>query len=195
MIHPATSLRFINEEIGYGVFANDFIPKGTITYMKDPLEVEIQPDLFDRYSTMMKEAIEKYSYRDERGVRILSWDFGKYVNHCCNCNTMSTGYGFEIAIRDIQPGEEITDEYGLFNIEGEMELNCNQPGCRLKVSGTDMLAYFKEWDIKVQSALKELYKLDQPLMSLMNKKTSDELNRFLFHQTDYKSVMELQFIQ
>ena len=192
MIHPATSLQYINDEIGYGVFATDFIPKGTITYVKDPLEIEIQPELFERYSSLMKEVIEKYSYRDEEGVRILSWDFGKYVNHCCNCNTMSTGYGFEIAIRDIQAGEEITDEYGLFNIEGEMTLNCKQPGCRLTVSSTDIQTYHQEWDKKVIAALSAIYQHDQPLLNLINKKTRVELDYYLFHHGDYRSVLTLQ---
>ena len=38
MIHPKTTLRFINEEVGYGLYATEFIPKGTITYVKDSLE-------------------------------------------------------------------------------------------------------------------------------------------------------------
>ena len=32
MIHPSTELRFINDEIGYGVVATRFIPKGTIVW-------------------------------------------------------------------------------------------------------------------------------------------------------------------
>ena len=38
MIHPNTRLGFVNEEIGYGVFATALIPKGTIVYVKDDLE-------------------------------------------------------------------------------------------------------------------------------------------------------------
>ena len=43
MIHPNTELRFINPVVGYGVFATDFIPEGTITYVKDSLELEVSP--------------------------------------------------------------------------------------------------------------------------------------------------------
>lgn len=35
MIHPDTELRFINPEIGYGVFATQFIPRGTITWVRE----------------------------------------------------------------------------------------------------------------------------------------------------------------
>lgn len=31
VIHPDTELRFVNPDIGYGVFATRFIPKGSIT--------------------------------------------------------------------------------------------------------------------------------------------------------------------
>ncbi len=38
MMHPHSELRFINESIGYGVFATKFIPKGTITWILDELD-------------------------------------------------------------------------------------------------------------------------------------------------------------
>ena len=38
MLHPHTELRFVSPEIGYGIFATAFIPKGTITWVKDELD-------------------------------------------------------------------------------------------------------------------------------------------------------------
>lgn len=193
MIHPATTLRLINPEVGYGVFATEFIPMGTITYVKDPLETDVPPALFHHYTPEMQAVIEKYSYRDERGHRILSWDFGKYVNHCCHCNTMSTGYGFEIAIRDIWPGEEITDEYGLFNMEGEMNLLCSKPGCRLSVSAADAERMRDEWDAMVKAALLKFKFVEQPLLSLVAPSTMEEVHDFLADENQYKSVGALQY--
>ncbi|MEQ8712528.1 MAG: hypothetical protein RIC80_05905 [Cyclobacteriaceae bacterium] len=43
MIHPNAELRFISQAIGYGVFATVDIPEGTITYVKDSLEMVISP--------------------------------------------------------------------------------------------------------------------------------------------------------
>ncbi len=40
MIHPHTEIKFINKEVGYGVVATDFIPKGTITWVLDKLDRE-----------------------------------------------------------------------------------------------------------------------------------------------------------
>ena len=41
MLHPDTELRVVSADIGFGVFATALIPKGTIVYIKDPLEIEI----------------------------------------------------------------------------------------------------------------------------------------------------------
>jgi len=194
MIHPHTRLQFINDEIGYGVFATHFIPKGTITYVKDSLELEITPEAYGQYSPEMQEVIEKYSYIDEKGTRIVSWDFAKYVNHCCNCNTMSTGYGFELAIRDIQPGEQLTDEYGIFNISEGMELQCNHNNCRGRLSPSDFEKYYQQWDDKLKSALANLLAVDQPLLPLIEPEAQEEFMAYLQGKAQYRSVYKLKYI-
>lgn len=193
MIHPHTQLRYINDEIGYGVFATRFLPKGTITYIKDSLEVEVTPEQYAGYPTNVREVIEKYSFMDERGVRIISWDHAKYVNHCCHCNTMSTGYGFEIAIRDIEAGEEITDEYGMFNLDYEMRLQCRQVGCRGKVSADDMDRLSTVWDEQVKHALSLWRRVEQPLACLLDTSTLSALDAFLANQEQYLSVVHLRY--
>ncbi len=193
MIHPHTRLHYINDQIGYGVFATHFIPKGTITYVKDALEPEVTPEEFARHSPEMQEIIERYSYIDERGIRIISWDFGKYVNHCCHCNTMSTGYGFEIAIRDIYPGEELTDEYGMFNIEKAMPLMCSYTDCRRAVSKEDFEAYFPRWDDQVKNALYAMNDVPQPLVPFLNSEIKEKVNEFFKDPAQYKSVYSLKY--
>ena len=193
MIHPHTRLHYINDVIGYGLFATEFIPKGTITYVKDALEPEISPEEYARQAPDMQEVIEKYSYIDERGYRIISWDFGKYVNHCCQCNTMSTGYGFEIAIRDILPGEEVTDEYGIFNVTAPLELSCKNPGCRGRVCAEDFDNHYKEWDEQLRPVIGLLNTVDQPLLNFLNKKTLREVKAFLKDPSKYKSVYALKY--
>ena len=194
MIHPHTKLVFINDEIGYGVFATHFLPKGTITYVKDTMEIEVSSAEFRQHSPAMQEQIEKYSYIDERGVRIISWDFAKYVNHCCHCNTMSTGYGFEIAIRDINPGEEITDEYGMFNMEQPMTLSCKYADCRGRVCREDFDALHPVWDAQVRPALEGMYGVLQPLLPFVDEETLTELDDALAGQTDFRSVYRLKHL-
>jgi len=193
MIHPHTCLRYIDDVIGYGVFATEFLPKGTIVYVKDELEIELSPEQYQVLPLTFRQTVDKYSFIDEKGYRIVSWDFAKYVNHCCNCNTMSTGYGFEIAIRDIQPGEEITDEYGLFNMESEMFVNCNNENCRGCVRPSDLDNYGDDWDQKVAEALRHLNRVEQPLWPVLGPETRNELEALQKDPGRYRSVRQLKW--
>ncbi len=192
MIHPNTELKFINDQIGYGVFANRDIPKGTIVYVKDSLELEISPELYASHSPAMQDQIEKYAYVDERGFYIVSWDFAKFVNHCCDCNTISTGYGFEIAIRDIKAGEQITDEYGIFNLEYEMHLSCSNQKCRKTIRPSDFDLYYQDWDRSIRQAIPEMFKLDQPLFQFLSQEIQIQLEELKENPDSYKSVYALR---
>ncbi|MEQ8417606.1 MAG: SET domain-containing protein [Imperialibacter sp.] len=192
MIHPHTELRLVNDTVGYGVFATEFIPEGTITYIRDSLELEITPEAFEKCVPLLQEKIERYSYIDQRGVRVVSWDLAKYVNHCCQCNTMSTGYGFEIAIRDIFPGEQITDEYGIFNMTERIDLLCDKPGCRGSVSADDFDAYYPKWDETLKQSLAKLKQVQQPLMPLMEEETVEQLESYFSNPANYLSVYSLK---
>lgn len=193
MIHPNTELRFINPVVGYGVFATDFIPEGTITYVKDSLELEVSPAEYLLHPPAMQDVIEKYSYIDERGFRIISWDFAKYINHCCNCNSMSTGYGFEIAIRNIFPGEEITDEYGIFNLTESMELVCDKGNCRKMLRPEDFDQYYPEWDQKLKKSLANFQGVEQPLVKFVDESTMKALNAYFADASKYRSVYALKY--
>lgn len=193
MIHPHTELRKIDDTVGYGVFATQPIPEGTITYVKDSLELEISPTQFLLHSAEMQETIEKYSYVDPNGTRIVSWDFAKYVNHCCECNTISTGYGFELAIRDIRAGEQITDEYGIFNLDHEMTLVCGQKSCRKQIKPRDFDDHYRVWDEKIRRSIAKLFSVEQPLLPLVDADTRGELDDFFAHPERYKSVYSLRY--
>lgn len=192
MIHPNTELKFISESIGYGVFATTDIPAGTIVYVKDSLELVVSPTDYLLHNSEMKDVIDKYSYIDQDGNRIISWDFAKYVNHCCNCNTISTGYGFEIAVRDILKGEQITDEYGIFNLDKEMVLVCGEASCRKKIGSNDFDLYYQDWDKKIQQAIGKLFEVNQPLMPFIDPDSRKELDDFFMNPEHYKSIYALK---
>jgi len=86
MIHPNTELKFINPQIGHGVFATTFIPMGTIIYISDLLEIVIHRNNDILKIPSYSKIIEKYAHIDSHGNYIVSWDIAKYVNHCCNSN-------------------------------------------------------------------------------------------------------------
>jgi len=194
VIHPDTELRYVSDEIGYGVFATAIIPKGTIVYVKDNLEIEISKYKFRKLDKAYREIVEKFSYIDERGMRIVSWDHAKYVNHRCECNSMSTGYGFEVAIRDILPDEEITDEYGLFNIPYPIDINCGCIDCRKTLLPSDVDNYAETWDSKVIEAIKNIQGVKQPLWDIVDTVTREEIHAFLSGKNEYRSVKNLKYI-
>ena len=191
MIHPGTELKFISPEIGYGIFATAFIPMGTIVYVEDPLDIKVGPENYLLRDSRYKNFIKRYSVRDTRGNYILCWDNAKYVNHCCQCNTMSTGYDFEIAIRDIEAGEEITDEYSLFNLEEEIPLICQHSDCRGKLRARDVINYSAQWDEMLKHALQRLQHIPQPLLPHLDPITYNDLMDYLIGGNNYRSVTAL----
>jgi len=193
MIHPSTRLGYINNEKGKGVIATRFIPKGTVTYVKDSLEIEITADDPRLSDPLYKDIIETYSYIDRDGTKVLSWDHAKYVNHCCQCNTMSTGYGFEIAVRDIEAEEEMTDEYGMFNFNNTLELKCDKSPCRDVVTGRDVDKYYTKWDEVVKDALVKFNNVEQPLEKFIKPETVRSLNEYLQSGNNYQSVLNLKY--
>ncbi len=192
MIHPSTRLVLINEHIGYGVIASEPIPRGTITYVKDEIEICLTPRQYEKLPSVLQAQAEKYSYKDNRGTRILSWDIAKYVNHSCRANTMSTGWGFEIALRDIEAGEEITDEYGLFNMDYDFPLGCNEEGCRGMLLTNDIDTYAGKWDEQIKTALKNFSLAEQPLLEFLDRRSLNGVMRYINTGKGYKSVKTLK---
>ena len=195
MMHPDTALRRVSDEIGYGVFATRPIPMGTVVYISDDLEIVLLPDDPRLTHPLYHEAIEKYSYLRPDGARVLSWDLAKYVNHCCHANTLTTGYGFEIAIRDIEAGEEVTDDYGLFSCEPMEGLKCDRAGahegeggCRGRVSRGDFAAQRSGWEAKVRGAMSAFGQVNQPLMSFIDPATLADVHRWLNTGKGYRPI-------
>lgn len=191
MIHPHTTLTQLDPSIGQGVIATHFIPMGTLVYVKDALEIEVRPTDALLHDPLHRPIIERYSYTDHRGVRILSWDLAKFVNHCCEPNTVSTGYGFEIAIRDIEPGEQITDDYGVLNIEHDLQCLCGSPACRGAVRHDDILHLASHYDPIIRTALMSLKDLEQPLIEFVDPVTRTRLNSYLNTGRGYRSLRRL----
>ncbi len=167
MIHPDTELRFISEEIGYGVVATKFIPKGTITWAIDKLDREFTPEEEGKMDSIYRDVLKKYTYRNNLGNFILCWDNGRFVNHSFNSNCLTTAYNYEVAIRDIHPGEELTDDYGYLNVTEPFDALPEAGSDRTVVYPDDLLRYHAIWDEKVLSAMKESIKVPQPLRVLI----------------------------
>ena len=166
MLHPNTELRYLGPEIGSGVFATAPIPKGTITWVQDALDqvidFEKNPE-FKNYPPVL----ERYSFRNRDGNYVLCWDYGRFVNHHCQANCLSPGLDFEIAIRDIAEGEEITNDYGSLNLEFVMDCSCGSPECRGRTAPEDFDRLAGGWDVLLEAAFPEIEHVDQPLWNYL----------------------------
>ena len=98
--------------------------------MGDPLDQIISAERLAGMPEILRNLTFKYSYLNGRSERILCWDHGRFVNHSCAATCLSPGFDFEIALRDIARGEEITDDYGTLNVEEGFACLCGAPNCR-----------------------------------------------------------------
>lgn len=162
MIHPNTQLTFISKEVGYGVVATELIPAGTITWVLDDLDREFTPLQVKNMPMAYQNIIEFYSYRNNLGNLILCWDHGRYVNHSFKSNCITTAYDFEIAIRDILPGEEITDDYGYLNISAPFK-GIEEGTKRKIVYPDDLVHHHKIWDKQLLENFPKIIEVDQLL--------------------------------
>jgi uncharacterized protein len=174
MIHPDTELRFINDQIGYGVVATKFIPKGTITWALDKLDRIFTTDDIRKMEPVYKQIMDKYTYRNPQGNYVFCWDIARYVNHSSISNCVTTAYEFEIAVRDIQPGEELTDDYGYLNLDEPFEVLPEPGSDRLIIYPDDLTRFYPMWDEKLLSAFPLLDKVEQPLFHILEKKTQEK---------------------
>lgn len=165
MIHPDTELRFVSPAVGYGVFATRRIPRGTVTWILDPLDQLLPPTRVAELSPANQDLLIRYAYLDQRGNTVLSWDHGRFVNHSCDSSTASGGNDeFEIALRDIEAGEEITDDYAELETDEAFPCACGAATCRGEVSPRTRAAPRLALQARVQEVLAFAASVPQPLL-------------------------------
>lgn len=188
MIHPKTELRFISKEVGYGVFATDFIPAGTITWVMDKLDREFRPEEFFAMDILYQNIIDTYTFRNNIGNYVLCWDHGRFVNHSFNSNCLTTAYDFEIAIRDILPGEQLTDDYGYLNIKDPFTA-VDEGTERKIVYPDDLVRYYKVWDAQILKVFGKINAYEQPLRVLIKDELWDKVQKIIAGKQQIDSIL------
>ena len=164
MIHPHTEVRYIGKDIGYGVFATRPIPKGTLIWTLCRFDRILTQQESRDLPKPYRDLLVHYAFTDMYGNLVLCWDGGRYVNHSCDPAMLPVDYGFEIAVRDIAAGEEVTCDYGNLNLNGSLRCHCGAPGCRSEISRRDAGMLWRDWDRSVADALTLASRLPQPLL-------------------------------
>jgi hypothetical protein len=192
MLHPHTELRFVSEEIGYGIYATHDIPKGTITWVRDQLDRVFKLSDIKKMNEANSENLLKYTYRDKNGDYFFCWDLTRYVNHSYEPNSMLTALGFEIAIKDIKKGDEITNDYGTFNIIEPFKC-ANGPHQRETVKPDDLTRFYGEWDELVNEAMMFQNIVTQPLDKFLTDEQKSNLTQINKGEMSLPSVLTNYF--
>ena len=164
MIHPGSELRFISPVVGYGVFATEPIPRGTFLWVLDAFDRILSPRDVDALHPLLRTVVDKYAYQAADGNFVFCWDFGRYMNHSCAPTSRGVGDAFEVAVRDIEPGEELTCEYGTLNLIKPMKCYCGASNCRGEIRRDDAERYFERWDDEATSSFALSHTVPQPLL-------------------------------
>ncbi|MDQ2658474.1 MAG: SET domain-containing protein [Bacteroidota bacterium] len=193
MIHPHTELRFINDQIGYGIVALKPIPKGTITWVLDKLDRKFTPQDVRSMDLLYQQVLDKYTYRNAEGNHILCWDNARFVNHSSRSNCLTTAYEFEVAIRDIAVGEELTDDYGYLNLEEPFEV-IPEPGSeRDVIYPDDLLRYYPEWDEELLQTFPMIMRVPQPLFQLLDQALQRKVEDIAAGRKQMDSILKCYF--
>jgi hypothetical protein len=120
---------------GRGLFATDFIKKSEwIAEWAGEVARETTLSMFppDRQTNCVQVGSDTYL------VPTTLTD-GDYVNHSCDPNSGMQGENTLIALRDIQPGEEITYDYAMTDTSpyDEFRCCCGASVCRHQITGND----------------------------------------------------------
>ena len=117
MLRVKTKINF-SKLNGIGLFADQFIPKGTTTWQYDPeFDSSFTEEDFKKIPDVVKNQFMTYCYFDHNLQKyVLCSDFQRFINHSNNPNIQSTPEK-DIASKDINFGDEMTCDYADYEFD------------------------------------------------------------------------------
>lgn len=154
---------------GFGLFAAEFIPKGTIVYYYGCDDTHLSKEEFQSLPKEKKEQFYSYGVEDEAGDWLLT---NGDANHSCDANILSLfvdSLYCDIAVKDIHVGDEITIDYGLFysSIPWSMRCNCGSSICRETIVNGPFVDIQTQtlWFSRISEASSRIFSVKQRLFS------------------------------
>ncbi|MCL5428817.1 MAG: SET domain-containing protein [Chloroflexi bacterium] len=134
---PKIEIRYDNTIEGRGMFAREKIYKGELIALWGG-------DVVDRAGfERLGERQKRQSAQIEEGFYLVSSKPGPgdFINHSCDPNAGLDGQVVIRAMRDIEPGEEVTIDYAMCDGDprDDFECLCGSPRCRHIVTGKDWM--------------------------------------------------------
>lgn len=98
---------------GLGLFAAERIKAGQVWWrFDDRIDRTFSPAIYEDLPCQTQDWLRTYAYL-QGGVWVLCGDHAMFVNHSEEPNSITAG-SESIAVRDIEPGEEIVENYREF---------------------------------------------------------------------------------
>ena len=123
---------------GRGLIAVEAISKGEVVAVKGghvvtTEELRALPEPLDNSDVQIADDLHLVAISEDEYESVML-----FINHSCEPNVGFGGNVVVVAMRDIDPGEELTTDYALFDdYEGSMECQCGRPACRVRIDGRD----------------------------------------------------------
>jgi hypothetical protein len=123
---------------GFGLYAREPVPAGELLVVWGGRVVD-----FATLATL-PEHRQARSVQVEEGlylVPVVDDDPADHVNHCCDPNAGLRGQIGLVALRDIEPGEEICFDYAMTDASpyDEFDCECGAAQCRKHITGNDWM--------------------------------------------------------
>lgn len=137
-LSPKLEGRLNSAKGGFGVYARERVYAGELLVVWGGSIVDYQtlialPAIKQIRSVQVEE--------DRYLVSNSTNDPADYFNHSCDPNAGLSGQIALVALRNIEPGEEVCFDYAMSDASpyDEFECECGQPACRKRVTGQDWL--------------------------------------------------------
>ena len=194
MMHPDSEAQSVDSNQGTGVVATRHIPAGTLVWIPGETDQVLSLQQVSAMPENRRAYLAEYAYLTNEGTYIVSNDIARFVNHSCNANSLSVaGLEVSIAVRDIQEGEEITEEYGLYYANGGFEnCNCGSLNCRHNITKDDIRQYGDDWDRKILASFSLLPAVKQPLWPYIAPSVRKQIESILANKIGVPSCKTLK---
>lgn len=174
MTHPDTYVKTTPK--GLGLFARKAFKKGEILWIVDDFDLKIPLAHYLQIEEKQRKVMDIYSYLDNKNRAIVPWDGGKYVNHSCAPNSTSILQydNLSIAMRAIQPDEEIVEDYYCYYGHFEdFRCLCGAPNCRGYIRQND--SYDPGLRFSLDEIAGDIFSLPQPLLQIQARENREFL--------------------
>ena len=101
---------------GVGLFAAQFVSKGTKTWKLEPkVDLVITASEYKKLPKIFRKNIDDHIYRCKFTKKwIFCTDDARFMNHSSKPNIQTVRGMYDVSLRDIKKGEELTVDYDVF---------------------------------------------------------------------------------